>query len=95
MLQGSTGCASPCHHTPWCFLPDSTRAAPSGRPFFWAVARLAEGQAVAAVAYDLGYDSPSAFIAMFRRSLGATPGHYLKPAGRSAQQGISNAGPAG
>jgi AraC-like DNA-binding protein len=42
-----------------------------------AIARLAEGQAVTAVAYDLGYDSPSAFIAMFRRNLGETPGHYL------------------
>ncbi len=45
-----------------------------------AIARLARGQPVTAVAYDLGYDSPSAFIAMFRRSLGATPGRYLKPA---------------
>jgi len=43
-----------------------------------AVARLAEGQPVTAVAYDLGYQSPSAFIAMFRRSLGDTPGRYLK-----------------
>ena len=42
-----------------------------------AIARLAEGQAVTAVAFDLGYDSPSAFIAMFRRTLGATPGRYL------------------
>ena len=47
------------------------------------------------VAYDLGYDSPSAFIAMFRRSLGTPPGHYLKPAGRNAQRGISNVGRAG
>ena len=31
-----------------------------------------------AVAFDLGYQSPSAFIAMFRRSLGDTPGRYLK-----------------
>jgi AraC-like DNA-binding protein len=46
-----------------------------------AVARLAEGEAVTAVAYDLGYQSPSAFIAMFRRSLGETPGRYLKKAG--------------
>jgi AraC-like DNA-binding protein len=46
-----------------------------------AVARLAEGEAVTAVAYDLGYQSPSAFIAMFRRSLGDTPGRYLKKAG--------------
>ena len=45
-----------------------------------AVARLAEGEAVTAVAYDLGYQSPSAFIAMFRRSLGDTPGRYLKKA---------------
>ena len=42
-----------------------------------AVARLAEGQAVTSVAFDLGYDSPSAFIAMFRRQLGAPPGRYL------------------
>ena len=42
-----------------------------------AVARLAEGQAVTTVAYDLGYESPSAFIAMFRRNLGQTPGRYL------------------
>jgi AraC-like DNA-binding protein len=30
------------------------------------------------VALDLGYKSPSAFIAMFRRELGSTPGRYLK-----------------
>ncbi|MEO3428440.1 helix-turn-helix transcriptional regulator [Pelagibius sp. CAU 1746] len=46
-----------------------------------AVARLAEGEAVTAVAYDLGYQSPSAFIAMFKRSLGDTPGRYLRKAG--------------
>jgi AraC-like DNA-binding protein len=45
-----------------------------------AVARLAEGEPVTSVAYDLGYQSPSAFIAMFRRSLGDTPGRYLKKA---------------
>jgi AraC-like DNA-binding protein len=43
-----------------------------------AVARLAEGQPVTAVAFDLGYQSPSAFIAMFRRSLGDTPGRYVR-----------------
>jgi AraC-like DNA-binding protein len=32
---------------------------------------------VTAVAFDIGYESPSAFIAMFRRALGATPGQYL------------------
>lgn len=45
-----------------------------------AVARLGEGEAVTAVAYDLGYQSPSAFIAMFKRSLGDTPGRYLRKA---------------
>lgn len=42
-----------------------------------AVAWLAEGRSVTATAFDLGYDSPSAFIAMFRRSLGETPGRYV------------------
>lgn len=38
-----------------------------------AVRRLATGMAVTRVALDLGYDSPSAFTAMFRRALGASP----------------------
>ncbi len=42
-----------------------------------AVERLAEGAAVTDLALDLGYDSPSAFIVMFRRELGTTPGRYL------------------
>jgi AraC-like DNA-binding protein/mannose-6-phosphate isomerase-like protein (cupin superfamily) len=45
-----------------------------------AIGRLAEGQPVTSVAFDLGYDSPSAFITMFRRTLGATPGRYLQQA---------------
>ena len=43
-----------------------------------AVSRLGAGESVTAVAYDLGYHSPSAFVAMFRRSLGTSPGRYLK-----------------
>lgn len=43
-----------------------------------AIAWLGRGESVTTVAYDLGYDSPSAFIAMFRRDLGASPGRYLK-----------------
>jgi len=39
---------------------------------------LAEGRAVTTVALDLGYDSPSAFIATFKRSLGTTPARYFK-----------------
>ena len=42
-----------------------------------AIARLAAGDAVTTVALDLGYESPSAFITMFRRTLGETPGRYL------------------
>jgi len=38
---------------------------------------LAAGRAITAVAADVGYDSPSAFIAMFRRVLGTTPRRYF------------------
>lgn len=43
-----------------------------------ALERLAAGEPVTGVALDLGYASPSAFIAMFRRTLGAPPTRYLK-----------------
>ena len=43
-----------------------------------AVSRLGAGEPVTAVAYELGYRSPSAFIAMFRRTLGRPPGRYFK-----------------
>ena len=42
-----------------------------------ALARLAGGEKVTAVALELGYDSPSAFIAMFSRQLGVTPSRYF------------------
>lgn len=45
-----------------------------------AVSRLGAGEPVTTVAYDLGYHSPSAFVAMFRRTLGTPPGRYLKNA---------------
>jgi AraC-like DNA-binding protein/mannose-6-phosphate isomerase-like protein (cupin superfamily) len=38
---------------------------------------LAAGHAVTAVALDVGYESPSAFVAMFRRTLGTTPRRYF------------------
>jgi AraC-like DNA-binding protein len=41
-----------------------------------AIARLADGQAVTRVALDLGYASPSAFTAAFRRVLGTVPSAY-------------------
>lgn len=43
-----------------------------------ALRRLGNNDAVTRVAIDLGYDSPSAFISMFKKALGSTPGHYFK-----------------
>jgi AraC-like DNA-binding protein len=45
-----------------------------------ALQRLAAGQSVTNIAFDLGYESPSAFIAMFRRMLGTTPARYFTEA---------------
>jgi len=39
---------------------------------------LASGEKVTEAALDAGYCSPSAFIAMFRRQLGQTPGRYFQ-----------------
>ncbi|CAM3594608.1 HTH-type transcriptional repressor of iron proteins A [Vibrio aerogenes CECT 7868] len=38
---------------------------------------LAEGRQVTVVAFELGYDSVSAFISVFRQVLGTTPTHYF------------------
>lgn len=43
-----------------------------------ALERLAHGDSVAQIADSLGYATPSNFIAMFRRSLGASPGRYFR-----------------
>ncbi|WP_439572110.1 AraC family transcriptional regulator [Phreatobacter sp.] len=43
-----------------------------------ALSRLTAGEAVTHVALDLGYDSPSAFSAMFRRTMGLSPRDYLR-----------------
>lgn len=40
---------------------------------------LAGGLPVTAVAFDLGYDNVSAFIALLRRTFGTTPGRYFAP----------------
>ena len=42
-----------------------------------ALERLAGGETVTAVALDCGYESPSAFAAMFRRQFGVTPRRYF------------------
>lgn len=43
----------------------------------FALNRMMQGEAVTTVALDMGYASSSAFCAMFRRMLGASPGQYL------------------
>lgn len=42
-----------------------------------AIERLAADQSVTTIAYDLGFGSPSNFIAMFRKATGVTPGAYF------------------
>ena len=42
-----------------------------------ALSRLATGNSVTATALDVGYNSPSAFTAMFRRAFGVSPSHYF------------------
>lgn len=45
-----------------------------------AISRLGAGQPVTSVSYETGYHSPSAFIAMFKRTLGLSPGRYFRHA---------------
>jgi len=47
---------------------------------------LAEGAKVTHAASEAGYSTPSAFIHMFRRSLGTTPTRYFTPGGRAARR---------
>lgn len=42
-----------------------------------ALERLAAGESVTTAALDAGYSTTSAFISMFRKELGTTPGRYL------------------
>jgi AraC-like DNA-binding protein len=43
-----------------------------------ALEMLADGQTITTIAFDLGYATPSAFIALFRRNLGTSPAMYRK-----------------
>jgi AraC-like DNA-binding protein len=47
-----------------------------------AMTRLAAGTPIANVAIDLGYESPSAFTAMFKRVLGHPPSQYYQQQSR-------------
>ena len=46
-----------------------------------ALPRLISGEPITSVAIDLGYGSPAAFSAMFRRVMGAAPVEYLAASG--------------
>lgn len=50
-----------------------------------ALPRLADGESVTQIALDLGYQTPSAFIAMFRSILGITPKTYFQTGQREQQ----------
>lgn len=39
---------------------------------------LASGETVTTAAFEVGFETPSAFIAMFRRALGSTPAKYFQ-----------------
>jgi AraC-like DNA-binding protein len=41
-----------------------------------AVTRIASGASITSVAFDIGYESSSAFSAMFRQSLGTSPSAF-------------------
>jgi AraC-like DNA-binding protein len=43
-----------------------------------ALSRLSLGDSVTAVAFDVGYNSPSAFTAMFQRTFGVPPSRYFE-----------------
>ncbi|MEN4957260.1 helix-turn-helix domain-containing protein [Stenotrophomonas indicatrix] len=70
--MGSNACASPNQ-------PCSARTAWRQQVcLLAAIERLGQGQAVTRVALDLGYASPSAFSAAFRRVLGCSPSRYAE-----------------
>jgi len=53
---------------------------------FRALQRLAEHENVTSTAIAVGYESTSAFVAAFRRTLGVTPGQYFKRGARGADE---------
>jgi AraC-like DNA-binding protein len=41
---------------------------------------LDKGFSVSQIAFELGYNSPSAFVEMFRKEFGVSPGRYKRSA---------------
>lgn len=48
-----------------------------------AISMLAEGHPITNIAFEVGYESPSSFTAMFHRVLGVAPSHYGRDRGRA------------
>jgi len=55
-----------------------------------AMQRLASGEKVTGAALDAGYSSPSAFISMFKKQLGATPTRYFRPFTLDSRQALTH-----
>ncbi len=53
-----------------------------------ALQHLANGERVSNIAIDLGYDSTSAFIAMFRKTVGTTPSRYFSESRLNYVEGL-------
>jgi AraC-like DNA-binding protein/mannose-6-phosphate isomerase-like protein (cupin superfamily) len=56
-----------------------------------AIQKLSRGATVQSVALDLGYESASSFVTMFRKALGTSPGRYM--ASRLAAPGLRSSLP--
>jgi len=56
--------------------------------FMMSVRLLVEGKAVNQAAFAAGYESPSAFVAMFKREAGFTPGQYLRDLNKDRFQAV-------
>ena len=48
-----------------------------------ALAKLATGDRVTEIAFDLGYNSPSAFISIFGKTMGQSPSQYMRSRNKS------------
>lgn len=57
-----------------------------------AVQLLAEGMPVTRIAARVGFQSPSAFVAAFRRTLGSTPARYLREDHRATEGRVRSPG---
>lgn len=56
-----------------------------------AISMLGEGKSITNIAYEVGYDTPSSFTAMFHRVLGEAPSYYRRTNENSASIGLIEA----